>query len=85
MSPWNSYQCALALTERQTTRGKENILDLGGDRTQDQRIWSSFAVALPTELRDQTGGSHWVVDVTGEGYKWISCVASSKLKDTNHG
>ena len=34
---------------QRTTRGKEQILDLGGNRTHDLRIRS--AVTLPTELR----------------------------------
>ena len=35
-----------------TTRGKEKIFDLGGNRTHDLRIRST--VTLPTELRDRT-------------------------------
>ena len=35
-----------------TTRGKEKIFDLGGNRTHDLRIRSS--VTLPTELQGQT-------------------------------
>ena len=35
-----------------TTRGKEKIFDLGGNRTHDLRIRSS--VTLPTELRGRT-------------------------------
>ena len=35
-----------------TTRGKEKIFDLGGNRTHDLRIRST--VTLPTELRGQT-------------------------------
>ena len=35
-----------------TTRGKEKIFDLGGNRTYDLRIRST--VTLPTELRNRT-------------------------------
>ena len=35
-----------------TTRGKEKIFDLGGNRTHDLRIRST--VTLPTELRGRT-------------------------------
>ena len=35
-----------------TTRGKEKIFDLGGNRTHDLRIRST--VTLPTELRSRT-------------------------------
>ena len=35
-----------------TTRGKEKILDLGGNRTHDLRTRST--VTLPTELRGRT-------------------------------
>ena len=35
-----------------TTRGKERIFDLGGNRTHDLRIRST--VTLPTELRGRT-------------------------------
>ena len=37
---------------QRTTRGKEKIFDLGGNRTHDLRIRST--VTLPTELRGQT-------------------------------
>ena len=35
-----------------TTRGKEKILDLGGNRTHD--LWNRSTVTLPTELRGRT-------------------------------
>ena len=39
-----------------TTRGKEKIFDLGGNRTHDLRIRST--VTLPTELRGRGFDSH---------------------------
>ena len=48
---------ALALVRKlelaEISRGNRKISNLGENRTQDLRIWSS--VALPTELRGQTG------------------------------
>ena len=45
-----------------TTRGKEKIFDLGGNRTHDLRIRST--VTLPTELRGRTEkvGDDWMVN-----------------------
>ena len=44
-----------------TTRGKEKIFDLGGNRTHDLRIRST--VTLPTELQGRT-------DKVGDDFRW---------------
>ena len=44
-----------SIGNQETTRGKEKIFDLGGNRTHDFRIRST--VTLPTELRGRAGKS----------------------------
>ena len=44
-----------------TTRGKEKIFDLGGNRTHDLRIRST--VTLPTELQGRT-------EKVGNDFRW---------------
>ena len=50
-----------------TTRGKEKIFDLGGNRTHDLRIRST--VTLPTELRGRT--EKVGDDLGGESRVWF--------------
>ena len=58
------------------SRGEEKISNLDRNRAQDLRMWSS--VALPTELRGQTGASRgwlwWELrQCECEGYKLVLC------------